>query len=77
VALELSARKGHCLTNGHVAQMARRVGAAVVFGSDAHSPGDLCSREFAERVLRGAGLTGEEVEAVWRRMEALLEGRGR
>jgi histidinol phosphatase-like PHP family hydrolase len=75
VALELSARKGHCLTNGHVAQVARRAGAAVVFGSDAHAPGDLCSQALAGRVLLGAGLTDEEVRAVWERMETLMEGR--
>jgi len=75
VALELTARKGHCLTNGHVAQMAGRVGATLVFGSDAHAPGDLCCREFADDVLRGAGLSEHQVEQVWSRMEALLEGR--
>ena len=76
VALELTARRGHCLANGHVAQVARRAGAALVFGSDAHAPVDLCSREFADRVLLGAGLTAEEVVAVWERMETLVEGRG-
>lgn len=56
VLLEISARKGHCLTNGHVAAMARRVGARVILGSDAHGPEDLLTEAFAERVLRGAGL---------------------
>jgi histidinol phosphatase-like PHP family hydrolase len=75
VALELTARKGHCLTNGYVATIARRVAAETVFGSDAHAPEDLCSREFAERVLLGAGLTPEEVDAVWERMAARIRGR--
>lgn len=75
VALELTARKGHCLTNGHVALMARRVAADTVFGSDAHAPGDLCTREFADRVLAGAGLSPEEVEAVWQRTAARVQGR--
>ena len=75
VALELTARKGHCLTNGYVAMMARRVRGETVFGSDAHAPEDLCSREFAERVLRGAGLSPEEVDALWKRMAARMEGR--
>ncbi len=76
VALELTARRGHCLTNGHVAQVARRTGAALVFGSDAHAPTDLCPQEFADRVLLGAGLTAEEAAAVWERMATLMEGRG-
>ncbi len=76
VALELTARRGHCLTNGHVAQVARRAGAALVFGSDAHAPADLCPQEFADRVLLGAGLTAEEAAAVWERMATLMEGGG-
>jgi histidinol phosphatase-like PHP family hydrolase len=75
VALEVTARKGHCLTNGHVAMIARRVGASTVFGSDAHAAEDLCSREFADRVLRGAGLSPEEVEAVWERTAKRIQGR--
>ena len=55
VLLEISGRKGHCLGNGHVAQMARQVGARVLFGSDTHAPEDLRPRADAEAVLAGAG----------------------
>ena len=72
VLLEVSGREGHSLTNGHVAQMARRTGARVIFGSDAHAPGDLRSRAEAERVLRGAGLAPEEVAAAWHEAERLV-----
>lgn len=61
VCLEISARKGHCLTNGHVAKVAREVGAKLVFGSDAHAPEDLLDRGEAEKILLGAGLSAEEV----------------
>jgi len=56
VRLEISGRQGHCLTNGHVASLARAAGAELTFGSDAHAPSDLRSREMALRILRGAGL---------------------
>jgi histidinol phosphatase-like PHP family hydrolase len=65
VALEISGRRGHSLTNGYVAALARAVGAAVIFGSDAHSPDDIYDRAGAEAVLRGAGLSAQEVAAAF------------
>ncbi len=56
VVLELSARKGHCLSNGHVARLALQCGARLVINTDAHSPGDLIDRGFAERIILAAGL---------------------
>ncbi len=57
IYLEISARKGHCLTNGHVAKIAERIGCELVVNSDAHSPSDFINTDFAVRVLRGAGIT--------------------
>jgi len=54
--LELTARHGHSLTNGHVARLIQETGAQAVVNTDAHEPGDLISREMAERVALGAGL---------------------
>jgi histidinol phosphatase-like PHP family hydrolase len=62
VVLEISARKGHSLSNGHVARMARKFGAALVLNTDTHSPDDLISRERALRVALGAGLALDEFE---------------
>jgi histidinol phosphatase-like PHP family hydrolase len=64
VCLELTARKGHSLTNGHVAQLARRVGASLVLDTDAHGPGDLMAEPFARKVALGAGLEDDEYRAV-------------
>ncbi len=64
ICLELTARKGHCLANGHVAAVARRVGAPLVLNTDAHGPGDLVSAAFAEAVARGAGLEAAEVQKI-------------
>lgn len=66
VLLEVSARKGHSLSNGHVARVAAECGAELSFGSDGHQPGDYPTREFATVVLRAAGLSGGEAEAVFR-----------
>ncbi len=65
VRLEISARCGHSLTNGHVASLARQLGAKLIFGSDAHDCGDFPDRKFAETICRGAGLSDEEVAAIF------------
>jgi len=73
VCLEISTRRGHCYTNGHVVNMARLSGAKLVLDTDAHSPGDLVTIEEARAIGRGAGLSEEEIEAVWQNMYALVE----
>jgi putative hydrolase len=65
VFLEISARKGHSLANGHVAALARETGAKLIVDTDSHAPGDLISREQAMRIARGAGLTDTEVAALF------------
>ena len=64
IFLEVSARKGHSLANGHVAKVAREAGAAMVLDSDAHEPEDLLTPEIRLAVARGAGLNDEEVHAL-------------
>ena len=64
VYLEVSARKGHSLTNGHVVKMAREAGAYTVLDSDAHEPDDLLTVELTHKIAKGAGLTDEEVHAL-------------
>lgn len=57
IFLELTSRKGHCLTNGHVARLSTQTGARLVIDSDAHSPEDLLEPSKARSVALGAGLT--------------------
>ncbi len=71
--LEISARGGHCLSNGHVALMAKKAGAKLILGSDAHAPGDLLNLDFAQKVICGAGLTEAEAEAVFNNADELAD----
>jgi histidinol phosphatase-like PHP family hydrolase len=64
VHLEISSRKGHSLSNGHVAAIAAETGAKLVIDTDTHEPGDLITDEFARSVLFGAGLNEERISAV-------------
>ncbi len=78
VYLEISCRRGHSLTNGHVAQLARAKGARLLVNTDAHSPSDLSTMDFANRVARGAGLSPEEARtALVSNPEELLKKLGR
>jgi len=72
VALEITTRKGHSLTNGHVAALARTHGATLVIDNDAHAPGDWVSREMRRAVALGAGLTEDEYLAAEAASEAIL-----
>jgi histidinol phosphatase-like PHP family hydrolase len=60
VCLEITARSGHNITNGHVARMALQAGAKMVVDTDTHSPEDLIDDERAVQIAAGAGLTREE-----------------
>ena len=72
ICLELSARKGHSLSNGHVARTALAVGAKLVINSDAHAPGDLVPLELARKVALGAGLNDEQFQQCRQNAEALV-----
>ncbi len=64
VYLEVSARRGHSLTNGHVVKLALQAGAGLLLDSDAHTPEDLLTEELAYRIAKGAGLESEQLQAV-------------
>ena len=73
ILLEITTRKGHSLSNGHVAKIARKYEAGIILNTDSHSPGDLITREFGLRIVRGAGLDEREFERMLDRSRALAE----
>ncbi len=73
VLLEITTRKGHSLSNGHVANIAKEVGADLVVNTDAHSPGDLVTTEFAATVLRSAGMKSGDRERVFENSEKIVK----
>lgn len=72
IFLELSGRKGHSLTNGHVAKMAAESGAKLAVNADAHGPGDFLTTEMARIVGLGAGLTEERYDQIRSDMAAFV-----
>ncbi len=73
VCLEISARFCHGLGNGRVVSLAREAGAAMVINSDAHSPSDLLTPNWREKVAFGSGLTADEMERINKTMISLVE----
>ena len=61
--IEITTRKGHSLTNGHVAQVCVEVGAQLVVNTDTHEPSDLSTLAHARAVAAGAGLSPAWVDA--------------
>lgn len=73
IFLEITTRKGHSLTNGHVASMARKCNARLILNTDSHSPGDLMEKDMARAIAAGAGLSDKEIEAMFKNSEYLVE----
>lgn len=73
VFLEITTRRGHALTNGHVARLARQTGAKLLLNNDAHTPGDLVTLEMAEKIALGAGLDTEEWQQMRRNAQSVVE----
>jgi histidinol phosphatase-like PHP family hydrolase len=55
IFFEITTRKGHSITNGHVFKIAKQFNIPLVINNDAHAPGDFVSLDFAKKVVLGAG----------------------
>lgn len=73
VCLELTARKGHNISNGHVARLAKKFGASMVLNTDTHSPSDLITAEMAIKIAMGAGLEKDDFKSINKNAEKILQ----
>lgn len=73
IFLEITSRKGHSLSNGHVAKKAMAIGAPLVINTDTHSPGDMIDLGFARKILLGAGIAENLIESVFENSKILVE----
>jgi putative hydrolase len=60
IYLEITSKKGHSLTNGHVAKLAQKIGAKMLVASDMHAPEDLIDQATAFKVAKASGLSEAE-----------------
>lgn len=60
VCLEITTRKGHSLTNGHVLTLARQHGSKLVINNDAHAGEDLVGKDMRKKIAIGTGMSDNE-----------------
>jgi putative hydrolase len=75
VYLEITARRGHSLTNGHFARLAQLTGARMIVNSDAHEPSDLLKPGFQQAVALGAGIPSDLLNEILNENPARLRAR--
>jgi histidinol phosphatase-like PHP family hydrolase len=73
VTLEITARKGHSLSNGYVAKEAMRFGVPLCINTDAHSPSDLITKDFARKILLASGIEENRIESVFEHSKSIIE----
>ena len=66
IFIELTHRSGHCLSNGHVANISIKTGAKLLINSDAHSHLDLYRNERQINIALGAGLTKKQADEIFK-----------
>ncbi len=76
VFLEITARSGHSLTNGHVARLAIEKGARMVLDSDCHEPENIVTEAFAGKIIQGAGLPDGFLSKLLANSRSLVEKAG-
>lgn len=64
VYLEISSRRGHCYTNGHVTKQAYEFGAKLLINSDSHSPSDFITYEFSEKIALASGILENDLKTI-------------
>lgn len=67
VFLEITTRRGHCITNPHVAKLASGAGASLLLNSDSHDEDDLITSQLARETLRQCGINSRKYKEILER----------
>ncbi len=73
ITLEITSRRGHSLSNGYVAKWALEFGIPLSINTDAHSPSDLITKEFAKQILLSAGIDDNKINSIFQNSRKLVE----
>ncbi len=73
VHLEITTRRGHAFTNGHVAKLAVKYQARLVLNNDAHAPGDFVGEKMAIKIARGAGLSEQDILSMFENSKKMVQ----
>ena len=64
IFIEISARKGHALSNEHITSLAQKTGAKLLLNSDAHDDEDLLTPPVVTAIAQSAGLAESELHQI-------------
>jgi len=64
IYVEISARKGHSLSNGHIVRLWYEYGFPIILNTDTHSPEDLINDDIAKKIIISAGVKVADVNTV-------------
>jgi len=73
VRFEITTRAGHSISNGHVARIATAYGVKMILDTDTHSPSDIITPQWAQRVIEGAGLGKKDFRKIQKNAVELLD----
>ncbi len=73
VYLEITAKRGHGMANGHVAKLSDLYGCKTILSSDAHIHTEFLSENTARTVLKGSGMSDAQYYAVSLNLSELYE----
>ena len=75
VCLEITTRRGHNVTNRHVARLAKKYGASLVMDTDTHSPENLMNEDSIKATLAMSGLTRDDFRVMQENSRQLISRR--
>jgi len=64
IYIEISARKGHSLSNGHIVRLWYKYGFPLILNTDTHSPSDLITDGFAKKIILASGIKNSDINKI-------------
>ncbi|MGA2090825.1 MAG: histidinol phosphate phosphatase domain-containing protein [Endomicrobiales bacterium] len=74
VCLEITTRKGHNAGNRHVARLAKKHGASLIFNTDSHLPENLLCPPIIQTTLKMSGLTMSDFITMQTQARGIING---
>ena len=75
IFLEITSRRGHSDTNGHIVGQALKVGAKLILNNDSHQPEDIITPDELRNVGLKAGLSQKDIEKIYQDVGQLIKER--
>ena len=72
ILLEVTSRRGHCVTNNNVVEKALKTGARLIINNDSHLPEDIISPAQLITVAEAAGLGQNEIDNIYQSIEKFI-----